>query len=206
MTSSGGRLSAIKNLANNPALINNAVLANQPAIGTQLINGLNSIYFDNDDNRWLTTGLNIRTGSQTIFAVVQQVNSGTAGLVYAGDAAEQTIRVSSTNLGFTSNDNASTITLASGTSILTSPAILGIVANSSNSTRSLYKNSDTAGASGGFDGTLGCAYFGANAAASGLARGGFKLGETVIYNRVLPASDITKIVRYLAGRWGVILT
>jgi hypothetical protein len=207
ITASGGRLSAIKNLANNRSLINNTVSANQPATGTQTINGLNSIYFDNDNNRWLNTNLSvvIRYGTQTMFTVVQAKDSGYSGLVYSGDAGEQSIRLQTDNTAFNSSDGTIGLTFSGGASYYNAPAILGIVANSNNSTRLLYKNSDTAGVSGTYDGSLGCYYFGTNSPISGFARGGFKLGETIIYNKALSANEITIIVRYLARKWGTIL-
>ena len=207
MTFSANRLSAIKNLANNRVLISNGTTANQPSTGLVTIKGLNALGFDNDSSRWLNTGLPATLTNFTIFVVVQQVVSGNAGHIFASTTgSKQTIRMNVNNLGFTSNDGTTTLALASGDSVLTNPAIFALTGNVSTSTRNLYKNSITAGISGGYNGTIGASFFGTTAAASGSARGGFNLGETIIYNKALSATEITTIMRYLSNRSGVILT
>jgi hypothetical protein len=206
MTFSGGRLSAIKNLANDRNLISNGVTANQPSTGAVTINGLNAIGFDNDNNRWLTTGLPATMTNFTFFTVVQQVVSGTQGLVLSGGGTVQIMRMSLTNLGYSSNDGTTTITLAAGTSVLTAPAIFAITGNVATSTRNLYKNSPTIGATGAYDGGMIPNFFGTGAVGSGNARGGFKMGETIMYNKALSADEITRIMQYLSNQSGVILT
>ena len=206
MTSSADRLSSIKNLANNRFLINNGVTANQPSTGVETINGLNAIGFDNDNNRWLTTGLPATMTNFTFFTVVQQVVSGTQGLVLSGGGTVQIMRMSLTNLGYSSNDGTTTITLAAGTSVLTAPAIFAITGNVATSTRNLYKNSPTIGATGAYDGGMIPNFFGTGAVGSGNARGGFKMGETIMYNKALSADEITRIMQYLSNQSGVILT
>lgn len=204
MTTSGGRLSAIKNLANNRILINQTTAAYQPASGVATINGLNALRYDNDNNRWLFTNITTLT-NLTIFVVVQQFVAGVQAHVFAGTGAEQTIRLGS-NTGFTCNDSSTALGLTGGTSIITEPAILAVRANASLLTRNLYKNSATSGTSGVYDGTMGAQFFGTNANAAGGARGGFNQGETIIYNKALSDSEIITIMRYLANQWGVILT
>jgi hypothetical protein len=206
MTFSGGRLSAIKNLANNRTLINNTVTANQPSTGVETINGLNAIGFDNDNNRWLVTGLPASMTNFTFFTVVQQVVSATQGLVFAGSSSVQTIRMTVGNTGFNTNDGTTALTLTAGASVLTAPAIFAITGNATTLTRNLYKNSATIGTTGAYDGGIVPAFFGSAAAGSGNARGGFKMGETIMYKSVLSAGEITTIMRYLANQWGVILT
>jgi hypothetical protein len=206
MTFSANRLSAIKNLANNRVLINNGTTANQPSTGLVTINGLNALGFDNDNNRWLTTGLPATLTNFAIFAVVQQVVSGAQGTIFAGGSTVQTIRMGTTNNGFDSNDSTTTIALTTGTSVLTAPAIFAVTANVATSTRNLYVNSATIGASGAYDGSVPPSFFGTGSASSGSARGGFNLGETIIYNKALSATEITTIMRYLSNRSGVILT
>jgi len=206
MTFSGGRLAAIKNLANNRILINNTVTANQPSTGVETINGLNAIGFDNDNNRWLLTGLPASITNFTVFLVVQQLVSATQGIVLGGSTSVQVVRMSTTNLGYNSTDGTTGITLAAGASVLTAPAIFAITGNVATSTRNLYKNSATIGATGAYDGAIAPGGFGTATASSGSARGGFKLGETIVYKSVLSADEITTIMRYLANQWGVILT
>jgi len=206
MTSSADRLSSIKNLANNRFLINNGVTANQPSTGVETINGLNAIGFDNDNNRWLVTGLPATMSNFTFFTVVQQVVSASQGMVLAGASAVQIMRMSASNLGYSSTDGTTSLSLAAGTSVLTAPAIFAITANVATSTRNLYKNSSTIGATGAYDGSVTPSLFGAAAAGSGNARGGFKMGETIMYKSVLSADEITRIMRYLANQSGVILT
>jgi len=206
MTFSGGRLAAIKNLANNRTLINNTVTANQPSTGVETINGLNAIGFDNDNNRWLLTGLPASMTNFTCFAVVQQVVSATQGIALGGSASIQIIRMINTNLGYSSSDGTTGIILAAGTSILTAPAIFAITGNATTLIRNLYKNSATIGATGAYDGGITPTFFGAAIAGSGNARGGFKMGETIMYNKVLSSNEIIRIMRYLANQSGVILT
>lgn len=206
MTFSGNRLSAIKNLANNKILISNGTTANQPSTGLVTINGLNALGFDNDNNRWLTTGLPATINNFTVFTVVQQAVSGAQGTIFAGGSAVRTIRMNTTNNGFTSNDGTTTIASTTGTSVLTEPAIFAVTANVATSTRNLYVNSATIGASGAYDGSVPPSFFGTGSASSGSARGGFNLGETIIYNKALSATEITTIMRYLADKSGVILT
>jgi hypothetical protein len=206
MTFSGGRLAAIKNLANNRILINNTVTANQPSTGVETINGLNAIGFDNDNNRWLLTGLPASITNFTFFTVVQQVISASQGIVLGGSASVQVARMSNTNLGYSSTDGTTGVTLAAGTSVFTAPAIFAITGNVATSTRNLYKNSPTIGATGAYDGTVAPGGFGTAQATSGSARGGFKMGETIVYKSVLSADEITTIMRYLANQLGVILT
>lgn len=203
MTASVNRLSAIKNLANNRLLIQNPVSSNQPGTGVSTINGLNAIQFDNDNNRWLTTGLSTMTNS-TFFIVIQKFIANTQGLISGSD---QIMRPTfNDTAGFISNDGTTSITTTSGASLLTTPAILGITCDAASSTRNLYKSSLTINISGGYDGSYNQQFFGTQAASSGSARGGYNQGETVIYNRVLTSTEITKIMRYLANRWGIILT
>ena len=204
MTTSAGRLSAIKNLANNRILINQATAAYQPASGVATINGLNALQYDNDNNRWLATNF-ANQANVTIFSVIQQFVTGTQGHVIAGTGSEQSMRLAS-NSGFNCNDGTTTVTLIGGTSIVTAPAILALRANASLLTRDLYKNSATSGASGVYDGLLGTQFFGSNSTTAGNARGGFNQGETIIYNKALPDSEVLTIMRYLANQWGVILT
>lgn len=205
MTASGNRLSAIKNLVNNRLLIQNPVSANQPSSGVETINGLNAIGFDSDNNRWLTTGLPATLTNISIFTVLQQVTSVTQGTVFAGTSTYQSIRMTNNNLGFSSNDSITTLTINTGTSALSAPIIAGVVANAAGATRSIYKNSVTAGASGAYSGNLGSLYFGTTSAVSGSARGGYKQGETIIYNRALSAAEISKVVNYLSNQSGVIV-
>lgn len=206
MTFSANRLSAIKNLANNRILISNGVAANQPSTGLVTINGLNAIGFDNDNNRWLTTGLPSTISNFTVFVVVQQAVSGAQGAIFAGGSAVRTIRMNTTNNGFDSNDGTTTIASTTGTSVLTAPAIFAVTANVATSTRNLYVNSATIGASGAYDGSVPPSFFGTGSGTSGIARGGFNLGETIIYNKALSATEITTIMQYLSNRSGVILT
>ena len=206
MTFSGGRLAAIKNLANNRTLINNTVTANQPSTGVETINGLNAIGFDNDNNRWLLTGLPASMTNFTFFTVVQQVVSASQGMVLAGASAVQIMRMTTSNLGYSCTDGTTAISLAAGASVLTAPAIFAITANVATSTRNLYKNSPTIGATGAYDGSVIPSFFGTAAAGSGNARGGFKMGETIMYKSVLSADEITRIMRYLSDKSGVILT
>ena len=206
ITASAGRLSAIKNLANNRTLINNGVTANQPSTGVETINGLNAIGFDNDNNRWLVTGLPATMSNFTFFTVVQQVVSASQGMVLAGASAVQIMRMSASNLGYSSTDGTTAISLTAGASVLTAPAIFAITGNATTSTRNLYKNSPTIGATGAYDGGIVPSFFGTSAAGSGNGRGGFKMGETIMYKSVLSADEITRIMRYLANEWGVILT
>ena len=203
MTTSGGRLSAIKNLANNRILINQTNAARQPASGVATIKGLNALQYDNDNNRWLSTNITTLT-NLTIFVVVEQFVAGVQAHVFAGNGAEQTIRLGS-DTGFTSNDGSTALGLTGGTSIITAPAILALRADASLLTRNLYKNSATPGTSGVYDGIMGARFFGTNSNAAGGARGGFKQGETIIYNKALSDSEILTIMRYLANEWGVIL-
>jgi hypothetical protein len=206
ITSSAGRLSAIKNLANNRNLISNGVTANQPSTGAVTINGLNAIGFDNDNNRWLTTGLPAAMTNFTCFTVVQQVVSGIEGRVLGGASGIHAIRMTPNNLGYTSTDGTTLITLAAGTSVLTAPAIFAITGNATTLIRNLYKNSATIGATGAYDGGIVPSFFGTGSASSGSAKGGFKMGETIIYKSVLSADEITTIMQYLSNRSGVILT
>jgi hypothetical protein len=193
-------------LANNRILINNTVTANQPSTGVETINGLNAIGFDNDNNRWLVTGLPATMTNFTFFTVVQQVVSASQGMVLAGASAVQIMRMSASNLGYSSTDGTTALTLAAGTSVFTAPAIFAITANVATSTRNLYKNSPTIGATGAYDGSVIPNFFGSAVSGSGNARGGFKMGETIMYNKVLSADEITRIMRYLANQLGVILT
>ena len=204
MTFSSNRLSAIKNLANNRVLINNGTTANQPSTGLVTINGLNAIGFDNDNNRWLNIGISTLTNF-TIFLVVQQVISATQALLFGGGGSNQ-MRMTVGNTGFNTTDGTTTLSITAGASVLTAPAIFAITANVSTSTRNLYKNSATAGITGAYDGSFLGTSFGAATASAGNARGGFSLGESIIYNKALSAAEITTIMRYLANRWGVILT
>jgi hypothetical protein len=204
MTTSAGRLSAIKNLANNRILINQVTAAYQPASGVATINGLNALQYDNDNNRRLSTNIT-NQANLTIFSVIQQFVTGVQAHVIAGTGAEQTMRLASDN-GFTCNDGSTALALTGGTSILTAPAILAVRANASLLTRNLYKNSATAGTSGVYDGLIGTQFFGANGSGASGARGGFNQGETIIYNKALSDSEVLTIMRYLANQWGVILT
>jgi len=204
ITSSAGRLSAIKNLANNRNLISNGVTANQPSTGAVTINGLNALGFDNDNNRWLATGLPATMTNFTFFTVAQRVGSS-QGIVLGGASTISIIRFTANSLGFNSDDGTSTLTLASGTSVLTAPAIFAITGNAATSTRNLYKNSATIGTTGAYDGNITPSFFGTAAASSGSARG-FNMGETIMYNKVLSSDEIIRIMRYLANESGVILT
>ena len=206
MTFSANRLSAIKNLANNRVLINNGTTANQPSTGLATINGLNAIGFDNDNNRWLNIGIPTTLTNFTIFVVVQQAVSATQGMVFAGGSAIQVMRMSLNNQGYSSTDGTTGLTLSTGVSVLTAPAIFAITANASTSTRNLYKNSATIGATGSYDGSVTATFLGTATAGSGNARGGFNLGETIIYNKALSDAEITTIMQYLSNRSGVILT
>ena len=204
MTFSGNRLSAIKNLANSRTLIRNTVLANQPGTGVATINGLNAISFDNDNNRWLTA-LSGTISSFTIFFVVQQAVSAAQGVLFGGGGTSIT-RLQSNNRSVLTGDGTTGITLTGGDSYLTNPAIIAIVANAGTSTRNVYKNSLTIGATGAYDGSVSPSFFGSSVAVSGSALGGFNLGETVIYNKALSTAEISRIIRYLADKSGVILT
>ena len=113
--------------------------------------------------------------------------------------------MASNNLGYTSSDGPTVLTLNSGDSVLTAPAIFAVTANVATSTRNLYKNSATIGVTGVYDGSVAATFFGTGVAVSGSARGGFNLGETIIYNKVLSAAEITTIMQYLANKSGVIL-
>jgi len=206
MTFSAGRLAAIKNLANNRNLINNTVTANQPSTGVETINGLNAIGFDNDNNRWLLTGLPASITNFTVFVVVQQLVSATQGIVFGGSASVQTIRMTIGNTGFNTNDGTTGLSLTAGVSVLTAPAIFAITGNATTLIRNLYKNSATIGTTGAYDGGIVPAFFGSAFSGSGNARGGFKMGETIVYKSVLSADEITTIMRYLANQSGVILT
>ena len=206
MTFSANRLSAIKNLANNRVLINNGTTANQPSTGLVTINGLNALGFDNDNNRWLNTGIPATLTNFTIFAVVQQVVSGAQGMVFAGGSSNQVIRMNNFNAGFNSTDGTTGLSITTGVSVLTAPAIFAVTANVSTSTRNIYKNSATVGATGSYDGLVTANLLGTASAGSGNARGGFNLGETIIYNKALSAAEITTIMQFLSNRSGVILT
>lgn len=206
MTSSANRLSAIKNLANNRFLISNGTTANQPSTGLVAIRGLNALGFDNDNNRWLNLGIPATLTNFTVFAVVQQVVSGTQGVVFGGGASNQIIRMTVGNTGFNSNDGTTGLTLTAGVSVLTAPAIFAVTGNASTSTRNLYKNSATVGTTGTYDGSVTATLLGAASAGTGNARGGFNLGETIIYNKALSAAEITTIMQFLSNRSGVILT
>lgn len=206
MTFSANRLSAIKNLANNRFLINNGTTANQPSTGLVTINGLNALGFDNDNNRWLNLGIPTTLTNFTIFVVVQQAVSATQGMVFAGGSTNQIMRMSSSNTGFNSNDGTTALTLTAGVSVLTAPAIFAVTANASTLIRNLYKNSATIAVTGAYDGSVLATLFGAATAGTGNARGGFNLGETIIYNKALSAAEITEIMQFLSNRSGVILT
>jgi len=206
MTFSANRLSAIKNLANNRFLINNGTTANQPSTGLVTINGLNALGFDNDNNRWLNLGIPASLTNFTIFVVVQQAVSGSQGMVFGGTNTSQVMRMAGNNLGYNSYDTTTSISLSTGVSVLTAPAIFAITANVSTSTRNLYKNSATIAVTGAYDGSISATYFGAATAGTGNARGGFNLGETIIYNKALSAAEITEIMQFLSNRSGVILT
>jgi len=199
ITSSAGRLSAIKNLANNRNLIRNTVTANQPGTGVATINGLNAISFDDDNNRWLTTGLPSTMTDFTFFTVAQKGGSTTQSVIMSQ------VRFTTNGSGFVSDDGTSAIGLVSGASAVTAPAIFAITGNVATSTRNLYKSSTTIGASGAYDGNITPTFFGTLVATSGSARGGFNMGETIMYNKVLSTAEITRIIRYLANQWGVIL-
>ena len=206
MTFSANRLSAIKNLANNRFLISNGTTANQPSTGLVTIRGLNALGFDNDNNRWLNLGIPTSLTNFTIFAVVQQAVSGTQGVVFGGGASNQIIRMTVGNTGFNSTDGTTGLSITAGVSVLTAPAIFAVTANASTSTRNLYKNSATIGATGTYDGSISATLFGAATGSTGNARGGFNLGETIIYNKALSATEITTIMQFLSNRSGVILT
>jgi hypothetical protein len=142
----------------------------------------------------------------TFFTVVQQVVSATQGLVFAGASSVQTIRMTVGNTGFNTNDGTTALTLTAGASVLTAPAIFAITGNATTLTRNLYKNSATIGTTGAYDGGIVPTFFGSAVASSGNARGGFKMGETIMYKSVLSADEITRIMRYLSDKSGVILT
>ena len=203
MTFSGGRLSAIKNLANNRILASNAVTANQPSTGVVTIGGLNALGFDNDTNRWLGTGITGTLTSFTFFCVFQQAVSSAIGIITSCG----TMRPNFNNLGYAASDGTNTLTCASGVSVLTAPAIFAVTSDLSTLTRNGYKNSPTIAATAAYNGSAtNPNYLGTVSPVSGSARGGFNLGETIIYNKALSADEITKIMRYLANSSGVILT
>jgi hypothetical protein len=140
----------------------------------------------------------------TFFTVVQRVAA--QGTVLGGASTISIMRMTANGLGFNSDDGTSTLALASGTSVVTAPAIFAITGNVATSTRNLYKNSATIGISGAYDGNITPSFFGTASAGSGSARGGFNLGETIMYNKVLSSDEIIRIMRYLANESGVILT
>ena len=203
MTFSDNRLSAIKNLANNRILIRNTVLANQPGTGVATINGLNAISFDNDNSRWLLTGIPGNLASFTAFFVVQKTFSASVGTVLGGGGTTL-VRFNTVEASFLTGDGTTQLTISTGASMFTAPAIIAVVAIAGSSTRNVYKNSLTVGATGAYDGGITPALFGTNNTGSGV--GGFNLGETVIYNTSLSTDEITRIMRYLADKSGVILT
>jgi len=203
MTFSGGRLSAIKNLANNRILCSNGVTANQPSTGVATIGELNALGFDNDNNRWLGTGLTGLLTSFTFFCVFQKTIIDSVGIITSCG----TIRPTFNNLGFNAGDGATFLTCATGVSVVTAPAVFAVTCDLSTLTRNGYKNSPTITATAAYNGSFSNPnYLGTVSAVSGSGRGGFNLGETIIYNKALSADEITKIIRYLANSSGVILT
>jgi hypothetical protein len=201
MTVSGGRVASIRNLAG--GYITQGTAAAQPA-NTSFINGFPALSFDADSNRWLNTNIAATLTNCTIFCVVQQEVAASQGMVIGGAGAAQTIRMTGNNLGYTSNDLTTTLTLSSGSSVLTEPAIFAVTCDATGSARSLYKNSVTAGTTGAYDGTISPQYIGGGGVL-GAARGGFKLGEMVIFNRQTPADDLLTMLRYLSNDWGIAL-
>lgn len=204
MTASSGRVSALRNFASRTA-ITQATGAAQPS-NTVTIKGLPALGFDNDNERYLNTNIPSTLGNATIFVVVQQAVSGVQGMVTGTGGSTQSIRMANNNLGYTCLDGTTVITLASGTSVLTSPAIFAVTCDVAGSTRNLYKNSTTVGATGAYDGSIGTLYLGTASSGAGQSRGGFNLGEMAIYNKVLNSTELAQVFSYLGNKWGIAIS
>lgn len=202
ITRSGGRVSVMRNRVNVSANATQPTSSAQPASGVT-INGKNAIFFDNDNNRFLNSNIGSSLTNATIFVVVQQVVSGALGHIIAGTGANQTIRVASGNLGFTSNDGTTTITNSAGPSLLTTPAILALTCDAGGSSRASYLSSLTAQQTGSYDGTIGSQFFGTISSVAGNARGGYSQGESIIANRVYTKQEIALTNFILSRMWGI---
>jgi len=202
MTESAGRVSSIRNLASN-APITQVTGANQPA-NTGTINGLSAISFDNDNARLFNTNIPAYTNT-TIICVAMVSVLNTQGIVVGGTTStRQTMRFNlDASNGFTCGDATSVVTYAPGGNSLNVPKILCVTADVPTTTRNLYQNSFSAVATtGSYNGTLGATLLGASGDSSN-SRGGFYLGEAIVYNRVLSSTELATVFVYLSNKWGI---
>lgn len=209
ITSSGGLVSLWRDksgIGNDAAQV---TIGSQPSIGVNTLGGFPAISFSGS-SRFLSGTLSGFSGlPYSIFTVGQRRSSGIYNYFFSNN---QTVSV---NLGWRTdtvlyhqtfgggNNTASAI----ATSAYTTPTPVIIAGTQSASTRTLYFNSSTAAVNEAYTNTnTGMTQYALGYFGSGGGYANIDLGEVLVFNRVLSASEITEIIRYLSKEWGITIS
>jgi hypothetical protein len=180
---------------------------NQPATGTQTMNGRNVLVFDgSNDSLSATAPIALADLPKTVFVVQRiaaTVNFGTSQVANVAAGGFRIRQNSTTGRVQINNTSTNELTTFSTTSLNVNE-IVSCTLTSPTSGSTAYRSGAIQANTGANDSL---ATFGANAWALGFNGGGsfFNgwLAEVLIYNAALSASQLSAVHRYLGSKWGI---
>jgi hypothetical protein len=213
---SGNDIVSVLNLAGNGNNLSQAVSGNRPETGLLTQNGLNVAKFTAANTEFLNFAFNTPMSVPfTIFLVGRSDSSVSAIQNFIGRqtgtiAGQWVLRREasggvfntfgfgsgnqSSQAAFTSNNNANIHTTTLGDNIAITYRVNNTLSASASVARAGYDNAVTTGLALGTSNNFG------NSPLEGW------IGEVIIYNSILPASQITAINQYLSRKWGVAIS
>ncbi len=209
ITLTSGFVSQWNDLSGTGHHLTQSVEADRPGTGT--ISGKTAIDFDGSNDYLSNAVAPAGFTYGTIFCVHSFDNAGGNQVLYTILAAgNETMAVSKHTGGeYRNNAGASgSVARSGGTAVINTPRLTTNTFDSGTSAHAYrLDGAEQTGTTGGFFSNIAGTWLGArNSATFGLTL--FldgQVGEWVIYNRVLSASEVAKVEAYLAAKWGVTL-
>lgn len=191
---SAGAVSELLDISGNINHATQSTAASKPTTGTRTINSLNTLDFDGGDVLNLTTEMSYASGN-TIFAVVEFDDTATNKTIISGTTGGPNIRGDSTEK--IDIVNAGTAVVLDGTASLAAATVVSVVTSDGLNQTWLDGVSDGSNASSPAY-TKGLGYIGSRVAADYMDG---KIGELIVFNRVLSTTERQTVETYLTTKW-----
>lgn len=184
----------------------------RPTYATGSLNGLPVATFDGGDTLVLPSALYAIPGAaNTVFAVAKRnTESGATAVIIqysdTPDVSRNSLSFNSTagEVLFRNDAGAGSAITNAGNTNTNYQILMGSFNGTTGLAVSVNNNTATTSTTGAVDSTIDRAYIGSRTGSSLFLTGA--IGEIIVYNRLLSASESAQVYRYLSNKWGITIS